>query len=49
MANKAQNTEHSGAKNGGTGYYGGRAEAKLESKKKRREDGKKIVRKLVED
>lgn len=44
MANKARNTEHSGAKNGGTGYYGKRAAAKAESKKKRREEGKKMLR-----
>jgi hypothetical protein len=44
MANKAKNTEHSGAKNRGNGYLGKRSEAKLESKKKRREDSKKIIR-----
>jgi hypothetical protein len=49
MANKAKNTEHSGAKNRGTGYYGKRLEAKFESKKKRREDNKKFLKKLLED
>jgi hypothetical protein len=44
MGNKAKYTEHSGAKNGGGGYYGHRAEAKLESNKKRREDTKKVIK-----
>ncbi|MBL7852791.1 MAG: hypothetical protein JNL17_00220 [Cyclobacteriaceae bacterium] len=44
MANKAMNTEHSGGKNRGTGYYGKRANAKRESNKARREAAKKILR-----
>lgn len=41
MANQATNTEHSGGKNRGTGYYGKRANAKRESNKARRAAAKK--------
>jgi hypothetical protein len=40
---KVKKTEHAGAKNGG-GYWGPRAEAKVLSKKARREDSKKILK-----
>jgi hypothetical protein len=37
-------TEHSGAKNGTSSFYGGRAEAKTYTKKLRRANGKKQIR-----
>ena len=44
MANKAKATEHSGAKQGRGAYHGHRKDAKAESKKLRRENGKKATR-----
>jgi hypothetical protein len=43
MAHGARKTEHSGAKNGG-GHWGKRAEAKAGSTRRRREDGKLLIR-----
>jgi hypothetical protein len=43
MAYNATNTEHSGAKNGGSGYYGPRRDAKKDSNKTRRAGDKKAV------
>ena len=45
LAKRSRNkTEHSGAKNGG-GHWGTRVEAKTASKKHRRENDKKAIRK----
>jgi len=43
MANEAKKTEHSGSKKGNGAYWGYKKDAKHESNKKRREDGKAIV------
>ena len=37
-------TEHSGAKKGKGAYWGRKAWAKIESNKKRRSDGKKLIK-----
>lgn len=42
-AMKVLKTEHAGAKNGG-GYYGKRVEAKAMSRRKRRRDSARIIR-----
>ena len=43
MANRVVKAEHAGAKNGG-GHRGPRAEAKAQSKKRRRADDERAVR-----
>lgn len=43
MANKARKTEHAGAKKGRGSYYGRKVAAKVESTRRRREDGKAEV------
>lgn len=48
MANKAMKTEHNGAKNGGD-YWGTRADAKRESNKRRRQDGRDYVAMFTEE
>jgi hypothetical protein len=45
MGFKAKKTEHAGAKKGNGAYWGRKADAKHESNRKRREDGKAILRK----
>jgi len=49
MAHKARKTEHAGHKGSGRkgGYHGYRAHAKADSKKLRRENGKRIIREAV--
>jgi len=49
MANKAKKTEHAGHKGSGRkgGYWGRRAEAKAESRKLRRANGKAVVREAL--
>ena len=49
MANKAMKTEHSGPKNSSSsgGYYGTRYDAKRESRKLRRRNGKRIIREAI--
>ena len=44
MGNKAPATEHSGAKHGRGAYYGPKAAAKRDSKKKRRAIDKEIIK-----
>jgi hypothetical protein len=43
MAAKATKTEHSGAKHGKGAYYGRKQDAKRESNKQRRQEGRKAV------
>jgi len=43
MANEAKKTEHSGSKKGSGAYWGYKKDAKHESNKKRREDGKALA------
>jgi hypothetical protein len=43
VALKARKTEHSGAKKGRGAYWGRKAEAKLASKRQRREDGRRAI------
>jgi len=42
MANESKKTEHSGLKKGSGAYWGYKKDAKHESNKKRREDGKTL-------
>jgi hypothetical protein len=51
MANKATKTEHSGAKNStaSAGYWGYRSDAKKESRKLRRNNGKAIIREATRE
>jgi hypothetical protein len=44
MAYNTTNTEHAGAKNGGSGYYGYRSDAKKDSRKARRANDRKAVK-----
>ena len=46
MANKAKRTEHGGHKGSGrkSGYHGKRADAKKESRKTRRRNGKRAIK-----
>ncbi len=44
MANAARKTEHSGPKKGRGAYYGRKANAKHQSKRKRREISKRLIR-----
>jgi hypothetical protein len=44
MGHKAKKTEHSGSKKGRGAYWGRKADAKKESSRRRREDGKKAAR-----
>ena len=43
MAHKAQKTEHTGAKHGNGAYWGAKRDAKRESNKLRRREGKQAV------
>jgi hypothetical protein len=47
MARRANKTEHSGAKKGGDAYWGGKAEAKLRSNRRRREQDRRLIRQAV--
>ena len=44
MGNEAKKTEHSGSKKGNGAFWGYKEDAKKQSNKKRRDDGKKLVR-----
>ena len=44
MGNEAKKTEHSGSKKGNGAFWGYKEAAKKQSNKKRRDDGKKLVR-----
>jgi len=47
MAFKAKKTEHAGAKKGRGAYCGRKVDAKRDSNRKRREDGKAIARHVI--
>ena len=49
MAHNARKTEHAGPKKGAGAYYGHKAEAKHESSRKRRRDGRRVVDEQVAD
>lgn len=49
MAGNAKKTEHAGPKKGRGAYWGRKAEAKRESNKVRRENGKRAVRQSLTD
>jgi hypothetical protein len=44
MGYNAKKTEHSGSKKGSGSYWGRKGDAKKESNRKRREDGKGLIR-----
>jgi hypothetical protein len=44
MGYRAKKTEHSGPKKGSGSYWGRKGDAKKESNRKRREDGKILIR-----
>jgi hypothetical protein len=44
MAQKARKTEHSGSKKGKGAFWGRKADAKADSKKLRRSNGKAVIR-----
>jgi hypothetical protein len=44
MGYKAKKTEHSGSKKGCGSYWGRKGDAKKQSSRKRREDGKMLIR-----
>lgn len=44
MAYRAKKTEHSGLKKGCGAYWGRKSDEKKESNRKRREDGKMLIR-----
>jgi hypothetical protein len=43
MGHEAKKTEHSGSKKGNGSYWGRKRDAKMESNKKRRKDGKQAI------
>lgn len=47
MAGNAHKTEHSGAKHGNGAYWGRKADAKKQSKKLRRTNGRKAAQEAV--